>query len=298
VQPSVPQREKWIADNQERIFAQHIDLSRRDGTGAIDGLIGVTHVVWPEAAMPFMPLDTPEALTAIGGMLPEGAVLIAGALRAERAPPKSPRLRNFFNSVLVFGKGGVLIAFYDKIFLVPFGEFLPLRRVLEAIGLRQFLSGVGSFEAGVPPRSPLAVPGLPAVAAVICYEAIFPRAIAQGPERPGVIINVTNDGWFGNTTGPRQHLHQARVRAVEEGLPLIRAANNGISGAFDGYGRLLGRLEIDERGVLDVPLPAALQMPLYARFGDAIFFTVWLLGAAILGWVVWRPSHTRLRLRP
>ena len=106
VQPSVPQREKWRPENQERIFFDHIELSRRDATGTIDNLAGITHVVWPEAAMPFLPLDTPEALAAIGELLPEGTVLIAGALRAERAPPESPRLRIFFNSLLVFGAAG------------------------------------------------------------------------------------------------------------------------------------------------------------------------------------------------
>jgi apolipoprotein N-acyltransferase len=292
VQPSIPQREKWIAGNQERIFNEHVVLSLRDGAGALDNLANITHVIWSEAAMPFMPLDTPPALAAIGKMLPEGTFLIAGALRAERAPPQSPRLRNFFNSLLVFGKGGLLVTLYDKIDLVPFGEFLPLRWLLEAVGLRQLAHTMGSFESGSTPRPLLQVPGLPPVVPLICYEAIFPGAIVQGSARPGVIINATNDGWFGNTTGPRQHLHQARVRAVEEGLPLIRAANNGISAAFDGYGRVLGRIELDHKGVLDVSLPVALQMPLYARFGDSLFFTVWLLGAGILGWVVWRPPHT------
>jgi apolipoprotein N-acyltransferase len=288
VQPSVPQREKWRPENQERIFDDHLSLSVQDATGRVDGLAGVTHVVWPEAAMPFMPLDTPAALAAIGRLLPEGTVLVAGGLRAERAPPESPRVRNFFNSVLVFGKGGLLLTLYDKIDLVPFGEFLPLRSVLERVGLRQLAHVIGSFESGTPPRSLLRIPGLPATLPLICYEAIFPGALVQGAERPGLMINVTNDGWFGDTTGPRQHFHQARVRAVEEGVPLIRAANNGISAAFDGYGRVLGRLDLDQKGVIDVPLPVALAMPPYARFGDAVFFTVWLLGAAILGWVVWR----------
>jgi apolipoprotein N-acyltransferase len=102
------------------------------------------------------------------------------------------------------------------------------------------------------------------------------------------MVNVTNDGWFGNTTGPRQHLHQARVRAVEEGIPIVRAANNGVSAAFDGYGRPLGHIDLDVRGVIDVPLPAALQSPPYGRFGDSIFFTIWLLGGVILGRVVRR----------
>jgi apolipoprotein N-acyltransferase len=288
VQPSVLQRDKWRPENQERIFFDHIELSRRDATGTIDNLTGITHVVWPEAAMPFLPLDTPEALAAIGALLPEGTVLIAGALRAEQAPPKSPRLRIFFNSLLVFGRGGVLLTRYDKIHLVPFGEFLPLRRVLEAIGLRQLTHAIGTFDFGVSPRPLLGIPGLPPTLPLICYEAIFPGALVQGAERPGVMVNVTNDGWFGNTTGPRQHLHQARVRAVEEGVPIIRAANNGVSAAFDGYGRPLGRIDLDVRGVIDVPLPTALQPPPYARFGDSIFFTIWLLGGVILGRVVRR----------
>ncbi len=288
VQPSILQRDKWRPENQERIFFDHIDLSRRDAAGTIDNLNGITHVVWPEAAMPFLPLDAPEALAAIGALLPEGTVLIAGALRAEQAPPASPRLRIFFNSLLVFGRGGVLLTRYDKIHLVPFGEFLPLRRVLEAIGLRQLSQAIGTFDFGVSPRPLLDIPGLPPALPLICYEAIFPGALVQGAERPGVMVNVTNDGWFGNTTGPRQHLHQARVRAVEEGVPIIRAANNGVSAAFDGYGRPLGRIDLDVRGVIDVPLPTALQPPPYARFGDSIFFTIWLLGGVILGRVVRR----------
>lgn len=288
VQPSVPQREKWRPENQQPIFLDHLELSQRDPAGTVDHLAGITHVVWAEAAMPFMPLDTPEALAAIGRLLPEGTVLIAGALRAERAPPESPRLRSFFNSLLVFGAGGLLLTRYDKIHLVPFGEYLPMQGLLESIGLQQLSRLRGGFDVGISPRPLLEIPGLPKAVPLICYEAIFPWAIVQGSERPGLILNVTNDGWFGNTTGPRQHLHQARVRAVEEGIPLIRAANNGVSAAFDGYGRMLGRLDLDARGVLDVSLPPALRAPPYARLGDMVFFTVWLLGAAILGRVVWR----------
>jgi len=287
VQPSVPQREKWRPEHQGRFFQDHLDLSARDPAGKADNLAGITHVVWPEAAMPFPPLDTPEALAAIADLLPEGTVLIAGATRAERSSATSANVRRFFNSLLVFGQRGLLLTLYDKIRLVPFGEFLPLRGVLQAIGLRQ-LSARGGFDSGPSPRPILQIPGLPAVVPLICYEAIFPGAIVQGPERPAVIINLTNDGWFGNTTGPHQHLHQARVRAVEEGLPLVRAANNGVSAAFDAYGRILGQLDLNARGVIDVPLPLALQPPPYARLGDAIFLAAWLLGAAVLGCAVWR----------
>lgn len=286
VQPSVPQREKWRPENWARFFQDHLDLSARDPSGIADDLAGVTHVIWPEAAMPFPPLDAPVVLSAIGDLLPAGTVLIAGAIRVER--PGSPDgARRFFNSLLVFGKGGFLLSLYDKIHLVPFGEFLPLRPLLATLGLRQ-LAGRAGYDTGTVPRPLLDVPGLPAVAPLICYEAIFPGAVIQGPARPALIINVTNDGWFGNTTGPRQHLHQARVRAVEEGIPLVRAANNGVSAAFDAYGRTLGQLDLNVRGTLDVPLAAALPPPPYARFGEAFFLVASLSGASLLCWRVWR----------
>lgn len=288
VQPSIPQREKWLAQNQERIFAEHLKLSVTSPSGVEDKLAGITHVLWPEAAMPFLPLDYPVALRMIGEILPEGTVLIAGALRTEPSPPGSARARRIFNSILVFGRAGALVARYDKIHLVPFGEYLPLRGALEAIGLEQLSRMRGGFDAGERPRPLLHLPGLPPIGPLVCYEAIFPAAIVQGAERPGLLVNLTNDGWFGNTTGPRQHYHQARVRAVEEGVPLVRAANNGISAAFDAYGRELGRLEFDARGSLDVQVPKALAPPPYARLGDLFFFVLW---AGVAGWLVrvsWR----------
>jgi apolipoprotein N-acyltransferase len=286
VQPSVPQREKWRPENQQRIFLDHMALSAANAAGEVDDLAGITHVIWPEAALPFLPLDYPNVRAAIGRMLPPTTHLITGALRAEPAPPGSPRPRRIFNSLIVFGQGGSLTALYDKIHLVPFGEYLPLQRQLEAIGLEQLTRLRGGFDIGVVPRPLLRVPGLPAAVPLVCYEAIFPREIVQGSERPSLMLNLTNDGWFGNTTGPRQHLHQARVRAVEEGLPLIRAANNGISAGVDGYGRILARLGLDARGVIDVALPAALAPPPYARLGDTIFLMLWLVGIAV--GVIWR----------
>src|SRR5262245_44172914 len=279
VQPSVPQRAKWRPENQQRIFFDHLALSATDPAGNVDGLAGVTHVVWPEAAMPFLPLDHPEARASIGRALPQGTLLITGALRAEPAPPGAPRPRRVFNSILVFGAEGSLVASYDKTHLVPFGEYLPLQPLLEAIGLRQLTRLRGGFDAGATPRPLLNLPRLPPAAPLICYEAIFAADVVEGPDRPGLLLNVTNDGWFGDTTGPRQHLHQARVRAVEEGLPLVRAANNGISAAVDPYGRILARLDLDARGTIDVELPAALAPPLYARLGDIVFLGLWIAGA-------------------
>jgi apolipoprotein N-acyltransferase len=279
VQPSVPQREKWRPEHQERIFLDHLRLSATNPAGETDSA-GITHIVWPEAALPFLVLDHPAARAAIGRSLPQGTLLIAGALRAEPAPPGSPRPRRIFNSLLVLGEGGSLVALYDKTHLVPFGEYLPLQGLLRAIGLGRLVGLRGGFDVGATPRPLLAAPGLPPAAPLICYEAIFPAAVVQGAERPGLLLNVTNDGWFGDTTGPRQHFHQARVRAVEEGLPLLRAANNGVSAATDGYGRILARLDLDVRGVMDVPLPVALPPPPYARLGDVIVLLLWLGGAA------------------
>jgi apolipoprotein N-acyltransferase len=274
VQPSIPQHEKWRQEKQREFFLAHLELTATGPDGRRDGLDGITHVIWPEAAMPFLPLDHPEALAAIGELLPSGTQLIAGALRLEAS--------RAFNSLIAFDDEGRVVTLYDKLHLVPFGEYLPFQAALEAVGLEQIARRRGGFSGGLGPRRLLAVPGLPPIAALICYEAIFPAAVIQGPDRPGLLINLTNDGWFGDTMGPYQHFHQARVRAVEEGLPLIRAANNGISAAVDANGRVLGQLGIDARGVIDARLPGPLLQPPYARYGDGIFLVGWLAALTML----------------
>lgn len=276
VQPSIPQREKWMPGNQRSIFEKHLALSAGSTSMTLAAGSGITHIIWPEAAMPFLPLDTPEALAAIAGLLPPGTALISGALRVTTDGAR----RLVFNSLIAFDDEAKPAAVYDKIHLVPFGEYLPFQPVLEAIGLRQLTRLRGGFDVGPSPRPLLKVAGLPPAAPLICYEAIFPTEIVEGAERPGWLLNVTNDGWFGNTTGPRQHFHQARVRAVEQGLPLVRVANNGISGITDAYGRVLRLLPLDVAGTIDTPLPGALAPPPYARWGD-IPFAFLLLGAAL-----------------
>jgi apolipoprotein N-acyltransferase len=282
VQPSIPQREKWRPEFQRRNFDRHLDLSRRNAEGAVDDGKGIDLVVWPEAAMPFLALDTPAALEAIGKVVPAGGHLVAGLIRVEPAPLNSGRRRRILNSLAVFEPGGRPAAIYDKTHLVPFGEYLPLQATLEAIGLEQLTRIRGGFDVGPSPRPLLRVAGLPAFAPLICYEVIFPGTVVQSDERPAALLNLTNDGWFGNTTGPRQHFHQARVRAVEEGLPLIRSANNGISAIVDAFGRVVARLDLDVAGTVDAVLPGRLSPPVYARFGDSIFWGLWLAVAAAL----------------
>ncbi len=284
IQPNIPQDDKFGAANRERIVDRYLELSDRAVSPDRTGIADVTHLIWPESAFPFLIQRDPEALGRIGAALPEGKSLITGAARVG-ALPEGERLTRenarFFNSILTIGAGGRLGDTYDKVHLVPFGEYLPgpLDALLRTVGLRQFVSVPGGFTAGDRAgQRILNVPGLPPVAATLCYESIFPGAIlppdtAEGPPVvPGLILNLTNDAWFGDTPGPRQHFAQSRLRAVEEGLPLVRDANSGISAVVDAHGRVVASLPLGVEGVLDASLPERLPgRTLYARFGDAPF---------------------------
>jgi apolipoprotein N-acyltransferase len=287
VQPSVDQREKWRPEKQPEHIERQLALSLRNPSGRTDNLAGITHVIWPEAAMPYWPLARREVLDAIGAALPDGVHLLAGILRAERrtrpaatgVPPREDIA--VLNSLAVFDGNGRPVAIYDKTHLVPFGEYLPFPELLEAIGLQSLTRQRGGFTTGPSPRALLDVPGLPGAGPLICYEAVFPGVGRQSAGRPHLLVNVTNDGWFGNSTGPRQHLHQARLRSVEEGVPLMRVANNGITAAFDAFGREIARLELDVAGVIDTPLPGRIAPPPYARFGDLLFALLCALVLAV-----------------
>ena len=289
VQPSIPQREKWLAEKQPDFIARHIELMKRGPDGNTQGMAGITHVIWPEAAMPFLPLQRPQVLAAIGEALPDGVHLMAGILRMERRsapgiPPEAGTNDDYrvFNSFAVFADDGRPISVYDKTHLVPFGEYLPFQGLLEGIGLSSLTRQRGGFAIGPSPRPLLEIPGLPGVGPLICYEAIFPGTAAMSVQRPHVLINATNDGWFGNSTGPRQHLHQSRLRSVEDGLPLLRVANNGITAVYDAYGRELARIDLDVAGVIDTGLPGRIHPPVYARLGDMVFMGLCIFIFALL----------------
>jgi apolipoprotein N-acyltransferase len=188
-------------------------------------------------------------------------------------------LTQVWNSFLVLDRTGAIIATYDKAHLVPFGEYMPLRGILP---IDKFVPSIGDFSVGPGPRT-LSPPGLPPVSPLICYEAIFPGAVIDPEARPQWLLNVTNDVWYGVSSGPFQHLELARVRAVEEGLPLVRAANNGVSAVFDSYGREVGRMGLDAVDVLDTALPAAIARTLYGRLGDATFCVLALALLATIG---------------
>jgi apolipoprotein N-acyltransferase len=225
---------------------------------------------------------TPQALEAIGRFLPATTQLITGSIRAEPMAGGERRYR-YFNSMQVLDKTGIT-ASYDKVHLVPFGEYLPFEDTLRALGLQQFVNVIGGFTAS-PARKALLVPNLPPVIPAICFETIFSRELAADNRGEAVFVSVTNDAWFGYTFGPYQHLAQARLRAIEFGQPLVRAANSGVSAVFDPYGRELASLPLGVADVLDVPLPRGLPDTLYRwtswySFGSVmiLFFVLALFG--------------------
>ena len=187
-------------------------------------------------------------------------------MRAPDLPPGAPITRAY-NSIYVIDHDGDVLSVYDKLHLVPFGEYLPFQDWMEKLGFVQLTKVQGGFIPGLR-RHTIQLPNAPRVLPLICYEAIFPRDVATAGDRPGWIVNLTNDGWFGISTGPYQHLQQARMRAIEQGLPVVRAANTGISAVIDPFGRLVARLGLGIEGVLDSGLPSAIAPTIYARIGD------------------------------
>jgi len=215
--------------------------------------------------------------------LPKGTVLIAGSVRAPDMPPGT-RITRAYNSIYVIDHDGSILSIYDKLHLVPFGEYLPFQDWLEALGFEQLTKIQGGFIAGNLRRT-MQIPGAPSALPMICYEAIFPGNVAARDDRPGWIVNLTNDGWFGISTGPHQHLQQARLRAIEQGLPVVRAANTGISAVIDPVGRIVAQLGLGIEGVLDSSLPSAIRVTVYARTGD---IPVAIVAAAALIFVIRR----------
>ena len=266
VQADIPQTLKARRDLMEANLARHIRLT----TGP--GFERATHVVWPETAVPFaIGVDPVHRLELVPAVPPTG-LLLTGVVRVERAPDAPVR---FFNSLAAVDRVGDIVGTYDKHHLVPFGEYVPFH-LRELFDLSKITPGSADFSAGPGPVT-LALAGLPPFSPLICYEAIFPDEVAAPARRPAWLLNVTNDGWFGISSGPHQHFESARFRAVEQGLPLVRAANTGISAVTDAYGRVLVSLGLGRAGVIDSPLPVAIPETIYGRFGDLSLVVLVLL---------------------
>jgi apolipoprotein N-acyltransferase len=265
MQPNLQQDIRFNYAAKQQVIDRYIALSDRVSGPHSLGARDATHLIWPESAFPFFLAREPDALAQITRLLRGGTVLIAGAVRL--AEPVNPADPAAYNSIYVVDHDGSIVSLYDKVHLVPFGEYLPFQHLLESLGLQQLTKQRGGFLAG-DRRRLITIPGAPPALPLICYEIIFPgEVIGRGP-RPGWIVNVTNDGWFGISSGPYQHFQQARVRAIEEGLPLVRAANTGISAVVDPVGRIINSLPLGSDGVIDSPLPQPIDSPIYARVGD------------------------------
>ncbi len=242
VQANIAQNQKWDDATRMQGFIKHLELSRGAKSGAV--------IIWPETSVPFFLNEEPEARTMINKGIGKTQTLVTGTLRVQR---EGEYVTQLWNSMEVLQKGEI-VATYDKARLVPFGEFIPLRKLFPFVekithGSIDFSSGKGA--------TAISLQGIPAFSPLICYEIIYPDYHPHTGSAKW-IINVTNDGWFGDSTGPHQHFEMARMRAVEQGIPVIRAANTGISGIIDAYGRVLQTLPLGQQGVIDGYLPAAL----------------------------------------
>jgi apolipoprotein N-acyltransferase len=270
VQPNVSQNDKWRTDNAEAIFDRLLSLS---GEGA--GSTTVRLVIWPESAVPFLLDEDTVALRRIAGLLAPGQTLLTGAIRREVAPSTCLSCAEpYFTSIVMIDDQGVVSATYDKWRLVPGGEYLPMEGILSRFGFRKVVALPESFTAGAGPRN-LPVPGLGPVGMLICYEVIFSNALVSD-ERPSLLVNVTNDGWFGRSVGPHQHLAQARMRSIEQALPVLRAANTGISAVIDAAGRIIVQTELEQPTFVDSRIPRAGPATVYALAGDLMLAAVML----------------------
>jgi apolipoprotein N-acyltransferase len=266
MQPNLQQDAKFNYSAKAEVMKKYLTLSDRASGPQSTGVRDATILIWPESAFPFFLTREADAMAQIADLLPKGTVLITGSVRAPDLPPGT-RITRAYNSIYVIDHDGGVLAVYDKLHLVPFGEFLPYQDLMEKLGFEQLTRIQGGFIPGTV-RHALEVPSAPRALPLICYEAIFPGDVAGRDERPGWIVNLTNDGWFGISTGPYQHMEQARMRAIELGLPLVRSANTGISAVVDPVGRTIASLGLGIEGVLDASLPAAIPPTIYARVGD------------------------------
>jgi apolipoprotein N-acyltransferase len=271
VQADVRQESKWSPEAYRSIVERYVNLTERPAARVPD------IVVWPEGALPasfndvFAPVS-PDG-PAIARALHPGQILMAGLARADAGADGKALYYNSLFALEDIGPGGLkVLAVYDKYRLVPFGEFLPLGDLMGALGIRSLVHMPADFSPG-PRPSPITLSDGSRVQPLICYESLYPGFTPGGRGRPDWIANVSNDAWFGATSGPIQHLNLASYRAIETGLPVVRATPTGVSAMIDPWGRVVGgaRLDPGESGVIDAVLPRAISVTPYGRFGDLIF---------------------------
>jgi apolipoprotein N-acyltransferase len=251
VQPNAPQDQKWLPEMAPVFYERLLELTSAPAETPLD------IVIWPETALTWR-LNIIDELLPVMADAAGGAELIFGVQRVAEG--------QFFNSLAVLQPDGEVSQIYDKHHLVPFGEYIPMAGLLAATGImpdaerRGYTPGPGARVLDMGDAG-LMLP-------LICYEAIFARDVAAAPERPDWIVQITNDAWFGTSVMPYQHLDQTRLRAIEQGLPVARGANTGISAMIDPYGRVLASIPLNEAGIIDGTLPAPLAATIYVRTGN------------------------------
>ena len=262
VQPDNPQTEKGERDYVARLWRRLTSLTNAAGAESVDVFI------WPEGVTPFFLDETPDALSAIGDMLSPGQVLVAGSARRELTGEGGTR---YFNSLLVIDDMGRIAGLYDKAHLVPFGEYLPFPDAFRSLGIASLTARIGGAFTPGPGLRTMHIAGIPPFSALVCYEALFPAAVVNAGDRPRWLVNITDDSWFGTQTGPHQHLTAARFRAIEEGLPLVRAATTGISAIIDAHGNVVASEGLQRAGRVDARLPGADTATVFSRTGHIVF---------------------------
>ena len=252
VSTNAAQHEKWDRDKIPLFFERQLDFTRAEGAPDL--------IVWPETAIVAL-MDSAQTSFAAMSEAAGDRPVVVGLRRLEDG-------RRLYNSLAVLDGAGQVAGRYDKHHLVPFGEYIPFGDVLGRFGLRGLAAGEGfGFSAGPGPVL-VDIPGLGAALPLICYEGVFPRNLRGTDARARFILMITNDAWFGQLSGPYQHLAQARLRSAEQGLPMVRVANTGVSAVIDAAGQIVGHLPLGQAGWIDLPLPAPGKQTFYAAFGD------------------------------
>ena len=270
VQPNTSEEGRWDMPRRIQIMQNLLDLTRAPAA------VAPKFVVWPEAATPFIIASEPNVRAAIAHVLPRGAMLITGSIR------RDTQTGQMYNSMEYITAHGEIAGHYDKSHLVPFGEYMPFAKYIHMPAVAEFFGDMGHGDGAVTQTI-----GGVRMSPLICYEAIFPGAVTPDkPARPQMLVNVTEDGWYGKTTGPHQHLAQARARAVEEGIPLVRAANTGISAVVDRFGRIQNAMPYGTQGVMDaeVQLPSGANPPPAA--GGGFYKYLFGLMGIYLAWII------------
>ncbi len=264
VQANIPQGIKWTEEGRANSLKIHAGMSRLQSDAPLPSII-----IWPESAFPYTIYPGSDWPKRLSELAPAGGLLITGTVHGDDSGAEL----KLWNSILAVDSRGTIVGSYDKHQLVPFGEFVPLRNLLP---MNKITPGGIDFSRGRG-ASTITISGHPSFSPLICYEAIFPWIAVDSAKRPAWILNVTNDAWYGDTPGPYQHLAMSRMRAIEQGLPVVRAANTGISAVIDPFGRIVRMMPLNQRGIIDQALPAAQAPTFYTEHGERMVFLLILL---------------------